>query len=752
MTSDGSSINNLRLRRACLTSALLAAFPAFALAQEQGQETEDPDSRTAVALDAVVVTARKTEELLQYTPVTITALGKQELLERGVQDLLDVSLATPGFQFEKLGNRYGAQNGGTRPVIRGMSSIGAESNVAFFVDGIPYSNNMMSFPMDLVERVEVIKGPQSALFGRSTFAGAINYITKRPTDVVENELGVRVAQYNDYDLNFTSRGPLGGGNLYYMAHARYYDFGGEHVNEFDGEKVGQENSRGVNASIEYRGERVNALLSAGYNKDDDGLAATGLQDRFHNNCFMDSFRQYYCGDIQPRDTINIDRAALLGLEGLRRETTRVMAALEFDLGGGYTLYSNSGFFDTQDEYGYDSDYIDAGRVGTNLRLEVRDRKEWSTELRLESPSDGRLRWLAGLFYYDRDLDAAREHEQFTDGRVADVDLGRTYVENWAVFGSVTYRISDAINGSLEVRYAEDRLSFNDELGRTFSARNENVTPRLTLDWFLNDQSMLYGVVAKGNKPGNVNADPRLPPELLSVGEEENWTYELGVKNTLFDGRMNLNLAAYAIDWRDQQLTDTYIHVDGSSISHSINVGKTAIKGFEYVMDLAVTDNLTAGFNYSYIDARFKVFDDSEGEALFGDPSMAGRRTPNTAKNEFTLYGRYGHDFSNGWNGYIRGDLSYTEGKYDQAYNLASTGDATRVNLRFGVSRDNIDVSLYVRNLTNDDTPSSVIRYLDNKNQLEAIPPESGLVNRVLRGFNYPLADGRRVGVDFRYRF
>lgn len=750
MKSDGRSIHQAHARRACLTSALLAALPAFALAQERS--VDESESKAAVALDTVVVTARKTEELLQYTPVTITALGKEELQERGVQDLYDVSLATPGFQFEKLGNRYGAQNGGTRPVIRGMSSIGSESNVAFFVDGIPYSNNMMSFPMDLVERVEVIKGPQSALFGRSTFAGAINYITKRPTDVTENELGVRIAQYDDYELNVTSRGPLGGGNLYYVAHARYYDFGGEHVNEFDGEKVGQENSKGINGSIEYRGERVKALVSAGYNKDDDGLAATGLQDRFHNNCFLDTYRQYYCGDIQPRDTINVNRAALLGLEGLRRETTRVMAALEFDLGGDYTLYSNSGFFDTQDEYGYDSDYIDAGRAGTNLRLEVRDRKEWSTELRLESPRNGRLRWLAGLFYYDRDLDASREHEQFTAGRVADVDLGRTYVENWAAFGSLTYRITDTLTGSLEVRYAEDRLSFNDELGRTFNAKNENITPRLTLDWFVNDQSMLYGVVAKGNKPGGVNADPRLPPELLSVDEEENWTYELGVKNTLFDGRMNLNLAAYYIDWSDQQLTDTYTYVDGSSISYSINVGKTEIKGFEYVMDLALTERLTAGFSYSYIDARFKVFDDEEGGALFGDPSMAGRRTPNTAKNEFSLYGRYGYAFSNGWDGYIRGDLTYTEGKYDQAYNLASTGDATRANLRFGITRDNVDVSLYVRNLTDDDTPSSVIRYLDNQNPLPAIPPGSGLVNRTLRGFNYPLADGRRIGLDFRYRF
>ena len=746
-------------KKRLIASALMALMPlptgVFAQDAAGGEEGKVDDKKSqssAVTLEGLVVTSRKKEELLQVTPITITAIGAAEMAERGVQDLNDISAATPGFQFEKLGNRYGAQNGGTRPVIRGMSSIGSESNVAFFVDGILYSNNMLSFPMETVERVEVIKGPQSALFGRSTFAGAINYITKRPTDTVQNELSARIAQYDDYDVNFMSRGPLAGNHLFYTAHARYYDFGGEHVNEFDGKKVGQENSVGLNGSIEYRGDRLRATFSGGFNKDDDGMAATGLQDRFHNNCFLDRYRQYYCGDIKPKDTINVNRAALMGQEGLRRKTTRLMAGLEYDLGDGYSLSSNTGFFNTSEKYGYDSDYLNANRTTTNMRREVRDRREWSTELRLESPTSDRLSWLAGVFYYDRDLDASREHEQFTKGKTKDVDLGRTYVTNHAAFGALNYKITDTLTGSVELRYARDKLSFSDQLGRVYKATNDSVTPRFTLDWFATPESMIYAVVAKGNKPGGVNADPRLPPDKISVGEEKNWTYELGVKNTLFDGRMNMNLAVYSIDWTDQQLTDSYTHTDNSSITYSINVGKTKIQGLEYVMDLALTENLFTGFTYSYIDARFKKFDDDEGAALFGDPSMAGRRTPNTSKNEYTLYARYNHKLSNGWNSYFRTDFAYGEGKYDQAYNLASTGDSRQLNLRFGIETEKTDVSLYVRNLTNDDAPTSVVRYLDNAHPLPPIAPGSGLINRVARGFNYPLRDGRRFGLNLRYRF
>lgn len=760
MSVQKSPVTPTRRIPSYLTAALAAlsvALPAAAFAQSDAaadEAAEAPAPSTQAqrrgTVEEIVVTARKTEERLIDTPISISAFGAVELQERGVNDLFDISVATPGFQFEKLGNRYGAQNGGTRPVIRGMSSIGSESNVAFFVDGILYSNNMMSFPMDIVERVEVIKGPQSALFGRSTFAGAINYITKKPTNEVQNEISARIAQYNDYEVNLMSRGPLVRDKWYYMAHARYYDFGGEHVNEFDGEKVGQENSVGVNGSIEYRGDRLRATLSAGYNEDDDGLAATGLQDRFHNNCFLDSFRQYYCGDIKPKDTINVDRSALKGLEGLRRETTRLMLGFEYDFGP-FMLVSNSGFFDTQDEYGYDSDYIDAGRAGTNLRLEVRDRREWSTELRLQSQQSQRLRWLAGIFYYDRDLQAAQERRHFSN--LSDLDLGLTTVENKAIFGALTYDITSRLTGSVELRYAEDDLSFRDDSGRTYATKNDNVTPRFTLDYKLTDDTMLYGVVAKGNKPGGVNSNPELPPDRIGVDEEENWSYEIGTKNTLFEGRMTMNLAAFFIDWKDQQLTDTYVTPAGNSVSYSINVGKTEIKGLEYVMDLALSENLYAGMTYAYIDSRFKLFNDNEGAALFGDPSMAGRRTPNTAKNEMTLYTRYNLTFANGWTGFIRADYAYNEGKYAQAYNLASTGDRRILNLRFGVNvSENLDLSLYVRNVTDDDTPSSVIRYIDNKNTLPSIPPGSGLVNRALRGFNYPLADGRRIGLTVRYRF
>ncbi len=118
------------------------------------------------------------EERLQDVPIAVTAFTSETLAETGARDVFDLTRITPGFSFERL-NRYGVQGGVSRPVIRGMSNILGEGNASVFVDGILFSDSILSFPFDIVERVEVIKGPQAALFGRSTFAGAINLVTKK---------------------------------------------------------------------------------------------------------------------------------------------------------------------------------------------------------------------------------------------------------------------------------------------------------------------------------------------------------------------------------------------------------------------------------------------------------------------------------------------------------------------------------------------------------------------------------------------
>ncbi len=393
--------------RLYVSSRLAAALAVFAAATPG----------FAQQLEEVVVTSRKIEERLQDVPLSIAAFSSADIESSGARDLYDLTRFTPGFTFEKL-NRYGAQGGLSRPVIRGMSNILGEGNASVFVDGVVYSDSILAFPMDVVERVEVIKGPQAALFGRATFSGAINFITKKGGNTPENKMSLRAADYGDYEVNLLSRGVLQDDRLFYMVHGRYYSFDGMYRNSLDGRKVGGEESQNFNASLEFRpGEVFSAIVSAGYSKDDDDLAAIVLQDRYANNCFLSSARQYYCGEVAEQGAVTLDRAGLQGTEGVNRESTRVSAALKWNLGA-YTLSSNSGLFGTDSEYGYDSTYqaatalalttvpmapgavrptTDVVRRQSTLRNEVSERDEWSTELRLDSPANFTLFAVAAVF-------------------------------------------------------------------------------------------------------------------------------------------------------------------------------------------------------------------------------------------------------------------------------------------------------------------------------------------------------------------
>ena len=147
---------------ATISHIALSATPAtVAIAQE----ATEADSESALKLESVIVSARKREESIQDAPLSVNALNADAIEELGVRDMSQLSDFTPGFTMEKFGGRRGAEGDTSRPVIRGQANVLGETNAAVFVDGIPYSESFLSFPFAAIERVEVVKGPQAALFG-----------------------------------------------------------------------------------------------------------------------------------------------------------------------------------------------------------------------------------------------------------------------------------------------------------------------------------------------------------------------------------------------------------------------------------------------------------------------------------------------------------------------------------------------------------------------------------------------------------
>ncbi|MGQ0385131.1 MAG: TonB-dependent receptor [Gammaproteobacteria bacterium] len=731
----------------------------------------------ANVLDAVVVSARKIDERAQDVPLSISAFSSETLAAANAADIYDLTRLTPGFAFERL-NRYGVQGGVSRPVIRGMSNILGEGNASVFVDGILYSDSILSFPFDIVERVEIIKGPQAALLGRGTFSGAINLVTKRGSDEPEQKLTVRAAEYEDYEAGMLLRGPISEGRAYYMLHGRYYSFGGMYDNTLDGRRVGDEESYNVNGALEFRGDLFSAILGAGYTKDDDGLAAITLQDRFANNCFLTSPRQYYCGEVIEQSGTTLDRAGLQGTEGAYRDAKRISAQLVWDFEG-FEIVSNSGMFDTEQEYGYDSTYqgataiapltvpdapgftravTDPVRTGGVMRNEVTDRTEWSTELRIQSDAEQRVRWLMGLFYYSSRRDLEERHFQATAPTIFN---GETRVDNQAIFGSVGIDLTDRWELTGELRYAEDSIGNFKTIPTPVLIEQDfdSLTPRITTSFDVTPETMLYLSYAEGNKPGVINADPRFPPDIRFADEEESKNYEIGIKNTLMGERLILNAAAYYIDWKKQQLTSVFFFPTGGSQSFILNAGETEVRGFELEMQALLGDSFMTGLTYAHTDAEFVLLNDTEAGQLFGDPSVAGNAPPSVPKHQASVFGRYEFPVGAALTGSVRADASYTSKKYDQVYNLAQTGDQTLVNLSFGLKGERWSGTLWVKNLTDDRTPSSVTRYVDQMNlnvpqHVNANPAQNNVPGTTAteRAFFYPLPRKRQVGLTLSYEF
>ena len=718
----------------------LALIAPAALAQQDAGEIEE-----------VVVTARKQEERIQDVPLTISAFTAAEISERGLSDVMDISQFTPGFSFEKL-NRYGVQGGGSRPVIRGQSQILGGANASIFVDGVLYNDSVLSFPFDIVERVEVIKGPQAALFGRATFAGAINLITKTGTNEPENKLSLRLADHEEGEVSFLSRGALAEDTAFYMAHVRYYTYGGYYRNSLDNQLVGDEESVNLNLSLELRpSDTFTARFNLGYGKDDDGAAAVTLQDRTYNNCFLEIARQYYCGEVAELDTTE-QNLELFGDDiGLDKKAWRASAQLEWDLGG-FTVRSNTGYFNADVLYGYDVDITSNSTAlgGTFNRIAVSDRREWSTELLVSTDLESATRLLGGVYLYQSRRDF---REDRLNGRT--VNQGEARTDNWAVFGSVARDFSDTVTGTLELRYASDKIGNDNPPARPTLPLIENTfktwSPRATLEWKYADDRMIYGSVSQGNKPGFINANPLLDPSLRFAEEEESLNFEVGTKNTLNDGRTTLNVAVYFIDWTKQQLTTTGLLSDGRPVSYVYNAGETEAKGLELEVAHVFSEQFTAGFGYALNDATFVEMNEYREQAVFtgGDPSVAGNQTPNSSKHQANAFARYEWPVGASL-AYIRADYSYASRKYAQVFNHAHSGDQNLINLKLGMDVGQWDLGLFVRNLTDDRTPTTVIRFVDFKNILPR--GDSARTSVFVRAFQYPMADPRQIGLTATYVF
>jgi len=758
-----SSRTALFSRAAILSGAAFAALmPAALPAAAQQAVGSDPE---VGALDDIVVTARRREEALQDVPIAVTAFTEEALRDRQIEDLADVALYTPGVQLQQAFGRDG-----DRPIIRGASNIlTGDGKVGIFLDGIPWFGDFSTLDLDSAQRVEVIRGPQSAVFGRGTLSGAINIVTRRPSDQISGRISMSAGSDNLIDISGNVSGPITE-NFGAMFGFTQHEIEGQYQNTAGRmERLGSERSAGYYGGVFFQAGDFDASLRYFHNEDRDSHFPIALQPSTANNCFL-ATRAYYCGTIPTPASYALNTDKIL-VPGLERDADRWLADANWDImGSGYVLSYQGGRNEVYEVSGYDGTYdardfflLGAGCPFIPIANRLCSRSPFydtaasqrdtdTHEIRISSPGENRFRFSLG--YYTAQ-DENRPLPKYLEATEVGLDTlaAINEVETEAWFGSVDFDLTNSLTVSAELRHQIDDITSTNQtyvasqyfdasvfptlrspnpnavVGTpgTRSASFENTLPRVTLTWEPSNELTFYAQYAEGNSPGGFN-DPTAP--VTTYDEESLSNYEIGAKTRLF-GFDYLNAGIYFNTYDNQVLTNTFQSLTAVQ-SYRANIGTTELKGIELEGAYRLTDNLSAQFAYSYIDAEITEGVDGDqavlrlgsacktGSAVNLDRpgcraagSIAGNRPPLVSRNLGSAGLRWDGDaMQGGWAPFAAIDVTYRGEFFEQVHNNITVPSSTRVNLQLGMQNDNIRVVVWGKNVGDDDAPQGVLRYVD----------------------------------------
>jgi iron complex outermembrane recepter protein len=848
--------------------ALAMAMPATVLAQAAAPAATQDRSKVEV----IIVTARKTSEALISAPVAVTAVSASDVSRLNIQAIDDLARFTPGLSFSKAFGRAT-----DRPVVRGAASIlagtqpGVEAGTAYFVDGVYYQGDISSIDTSDVTRIEVIKGPQSALYGRNTYSGAINFITNSPGSAFKAGATLSAAEHGENSVNLRVAGPITpwlSGSL----SGRYYTFDGEFANSAaPGETLGSEQTTSYSGVLEARplqGLTLRARLV--HAADEDGPRAFGFQPSSQNNCYpgyrSNAYRgaaattdnnpnQWFCGVIKDKGVYNQNTgfggtrpsSPFLGVE---RDLTFGSLIGDVDLPNDYAVKVSYGYRDESLKTGSDSDFVNGasfpqtvganGIIGSNSLFGssgITDSEDMSLEVKLLSPLDHRFRWMVGLYGYNLKqtgytIDFAVAANPLATPTSLPVVNGEILTQrnlanttsNGAVFARLSFDVTEQLTLDVEARQQSERRSTQNYCaglrsnpiaaaptctgflgganvagvgvgGLTYDdSRNfDSFTPRVTLSWKPNDNNTFYGIYAEGTKPGGLNGTLGIANGFPQFEPETSKNIEVGYKTKLFDGRGTASISVYDTKAESMQLTTAVAGSSGVLTSIVTNQGNAEIKGIEGDFRFRVTQNLGVGFNFSHIDATFTQGCDEFQYTLTsggyqigttctstrrpaaglpnppplpngsvvplpgGNGSIIGQKLPLVPENQASFNIDYSRSFGNGMEFFASADVSYESTKYVQVHGFAETGDTTLVGGRAGLSGEHWKLSVWGKNLTDEDTIPIATRWFDVFQGSAAgagltAPGSTGIDTGSPRAFFFMPRRGRTIGAELKLTY
>lgn len=605
-----------------LSAAVILALTAGSSLPVRAETPAQGAPKSEVTLDAVTVSARRAPELAKDVPFSVSVVSGEEGESRRLMSLEDMLRQTPGVDVVV---NMGMANTSLR--LRGVGALqkvsGDDSSVVINVDGLPQSPSNASLNVLDAERVEVLKGPQGTLFGRNSEAGAVNVVTRKPTDWLEGYVRAEMGQDHLHLIEGAISGPL---TDTLSARLAVRQSGVDHVltNVQDGEPLNKLRELALRGSLRWQPSvRTQLLLTAG-------------QETIHNRDNVYVLRPYG----EPAQ-IDIPPGSMSD----RRRVSRYTAELQHEFDA-FNLTALSGFADTEHRY---TDTIYEGRTYQQLvgfhpdgSWSIRGKEKlYNQEIRLGSKPNDKVFWVAGvnLFHNDRSMQRYNSYDSFYTSNPFNSDSVRNFeTDTQAVFGEMTLPLGGQFKLTTGLRYTWEKKSTD----ASWVAKPDNPNPirfardsqslsdsyltgRLALSHALTPQLNLYGVYARGYKTGGFNDEgtnytnglPDLPYKAATVD-----SYEAGLKFESADRRLALNGALFLNKVKDDHL----LAYDVATFAANTENYDTRSRGLELEGVWKPVKGWSLSAGVAYTDARI-----TNGGAGVGGGVARDNRVPEVPK-------------------------------------------------------------------------------------------------------------------------
>ncbi|AKC86333.1 TonB-dependent receptor [Pseudoxanthomonas suwonensis] len=736
-------------------AALLASVCLATSAQASGQQQETAAadagaSDDVVRLDTVTVTATRREASMQQVPISVSAVSAQKLAGANVREATDLQYLVPNLTFSST-NPVGS-GGGYQ--IRGIGTqtydSGVEQSVGMVVDGVVIGLTRDPGPAGFadIDRVEVLRGPQGTLFGKNSTAGVIQIVTRDPSmGKVSGEGTVMLGERNERIARAALNLPAG--DTFAVRLAGFYteQDGGIPFELQDGKALGDRRNSGLRAkALWWASDDLSVLLSAehqdGFSR--DGYTIHTLGTPAGPTDWATIFYNAQFAGFDPRPGTGVFKAFHNADVSTDMSTDAASLKIDYTIGAS-TLTSITAWRQMQQVQFSDLDaspssMFDHSEGGV-------DGSQFTQELRLTSPSGERVEYVAGLYYYKTDVTGwISQYGDYYNwlycnlgqpqcGLMPQVVLGGgrrdqdSGTRSTAAFGEATWAVSDTLKLFAGARYTRDRVtgrmwitplpfpvvSLGTNQPYDGSVEASDVSGRAGLQWQPTDALMVYASYARGYKGPAIDGSSGVVRE---VRPEQVDSFEFGLKSTLLDGAMLLNVSFYQSDFYDFQAQA--LDLDAPTPVFSLtNAGHMRARGVELESDWRVSKGLTLGFNAVYNDATYQEFlgacytyqpvSPTPGPGLcFLDPDTglqtadyAGDRLADAPRLSYGVNGRYERAVGQA----LKFDASANWAWRDDTY--AITGDENSMTESFGLLNANVGigrqdgrwrVGVYARNL------------------------------------------------------